>query len=221
MFSLCAPSSDAALDTVGRSLPSPTSHVPMTVFRMDPSNDSQEGDASHERPGQSNQHEPWSFDSLADAVAGSSSTATAATPHVSLFSPSVPPILNELSPSPPAGGSGSRSNRPHVNNIAYPSPSRPSPSLGSMASMKRTARLKASDSHAPIVQLHTQIPAVQKSGDDPTTPLENTSRKRTTMDLMPHEQTTMTSLSNLFSESPNSRAPSYNNATGPLYLRGK
>jgi hypothetical protein len=89
-----------------------------------------------------------------------------------------------------------------------------------MANMKRTARLKASGSHAPIVQLHTQIPAAMKSGDDPTTPIENTSRKRTTMDLARHEQITMTSLSKLFSEGPHSRAPSYNNATGPLYLRG-
>jgi hypothetical protein len=72
------------------------------------------------------------------------------------------------------------------------------------------------------VQLHTQIPEAQKSGDDPTTPLEGTSRKRTTMDLMNSERTTMTSLSKLFSETTmsGSRAPSYNNATGPLYLRG-
>ncbi|KAF1912126.1 hypothetical protein BDU57DRAFT_560024 [Ampelomyces quisqualis] len=81
---------------------------------------------------------------------------------------------------------------------------------------KRTARL-----NAPMVQLHSQIPAAQKSGDDPTTPLEGTSRKRTTMDLMNSERATMTSLANLFSEPTMSasRAPSYSNATGPLYLR--
>jgi hypothetical protein len=87
---------------------------------------------------------------------------------------------------------------------------------------KRTARLKVSGSHPPIVQLHTQIPQAQKSGDDPTTPLDNTGRKRTTMDRVSSEQTTMTSLSKLFSDTTmsGSRAPSYNNATGPLYLRG-
>jgi hypothetical protein len=97
------------------------------------------------------------------------------------------------------------------------------PSFGAIANMERTARLKAASSQPPIVQLNTQVTAAQKSGDDPTTPLENTSRKRTTMDLGRHEQSTMTSLSKLFSETDlnsHSRAPSYNNATGPLYLRG-
>ena len=192
----------------------------MTAFRMDAARDtpdSHEGNEHHEghiHTGESSHGATWSFDSLANADGGSSSS----TPHVSLFSPSVPPILPLTSPDvAPA------SSRAHVNNFASPSSSRSLPSIGSVANMKRTARLKVSDSNPPIVQLHTQIPEAQKSGDDPSTPLENTSRKRTTTDLMRHERTTMTSLSKLFSETatmPGSQAPSYNNATGPLYLRG-
>ena len=187
----------------------------MTAFRMDSTHatpNGHEGGSNHDAVHQ-NAEETWSFDSLAGAEAGSSST----TPHVSLFSPSVPPIMPPTSPELTPGGS-----RPRVHSFASPTPSRSMPSLGSIANMKRTARLKVSDSHPPIVQLHTQIPEAQKSGDDPTTPLESTSSKRTTMDLMRHDQTTMTSLSKLFSETammPGSRAPSYNNATGPLYLR--
>ncbi|KAF2825448.1 hypothetical protein CC86DRAFT_371111 [Ophiobolus disseminans] len=185
--------------------------------------DAHEGDAGHERSDPPTHSETWSFTSLADTEAGSSST----TPRVSLFSPHVPPILPPASSEVP-----SASGRAHVNSFASPSPSRSMPSLGAIANMKRTARLKVSDSHPPIVQLHTQIPEAQKSGDDPTTPLENTSRKRTTIDLMRQEQATMTSLSNLFSDTammsgsrpPSynaniSQPPSYNNATGPLYLR--
>lgn len=203
----------------------------MTAFAMEPAHntpDSHEGDQRYEGRQPQQQHplaastahgETWSFDSLPGAE-GSSTTAS--TPHVSLFSPSVPPILPPKSPEPaPSNSSGS--SRAHVNLFASPNHSRSMPSLGAVANMKRTARLKLSDAHPPIVQLHTQIPEAQKSGDDPTTPLESPSRKRTTMDLMRHERTTMTSLSKLFSETammPGSRAPSYNNATGPLYLRG-
>lgn len=87
---------------------------------------------------------------------------------------------------------------------------------------RRTARLKVADQHSPIVQLHTQIPEALKSADDPTTPLENEGGRRTTLDLMNSERSTMASLSKLFSDTaamPGSRAPSYHNATGPLYLR--
>lgn len=179
--------------------------------------DSHEDDltqAGQHQIGEGIHSETWSFASVAAADGGSSSS----TPHVSLFSPSVPPILPSPLPDVTLG-----EGRPHAGGFASPSPSRSLSSLGpSMA--KRTARLKVSDSHAPIVQLQRQIPEAQKSGDDPTTPLENTSRKRTTMDLMRQEQTTMTSLTKLFSDSATmsgSRAPSYNNATGPLYLRGE
>jgi hypothetical protein len=89
---------------------------------------------------------------------------------------------------------------------------------------KRAARLKVSDEHPlPIVQLQTRIDQAQKSADDPTTPLENETGRRTTMDLMRSEHAVRTDISRLFSESvagAGSRAPSYNNATGPLYLRG-
>ncbi|KAF2026562.1 hypothetical protein EK21DRAFT_73897 [Setomelanomma holmii] len=177
--------------------------------------DGQEAGPNHEvqdENGKSSTSETWSFASV-PAADGSSSTIT---PHVSLFSPDVPPIMPSVSPDVTLVAG-----RSHVGSFASPSPSRSMPSLGA-STTKRTARLKVSDSHAPIVQLQRQIPEAQKSGDDPTTPLENTSRKRTTMDLMRQERTTMTSLSKLFSETammPGSRAPSYNNATGPLYLR--
>lgn len=88
---------------------------------------------------------------------------------------------------------------------------------------KRTSRLKLGDDHTPIVQLQTQIPSVQKSGDDPSTPLDMPGKKRTTIDLIGNEYATITSLSGLFASSAsmsNSGAPSYNQATGPLYLRG-
>jgi hypothetical protein len=184
--------------------------------------DSQDSDdLSHERhqhPPASTLSETWNFSSVAPApVSGGDSPVTV--PQVSLFSPSVPAILPTAAPEV-----GTGSTRAHVSAYGPPSSSRsPLPSLGSVANMsKRTARLKVSGSHPPIVQLHTQIPQAQKSGDDPTTPLDNTGRKRTTMDRVSSEQTTMTSLSKLFSDTTmsGSRAPSYNNATGPLYLRG-
>ncbi|KAH8707553.1 hypothetical protein GQ44DRAFT_628567 [Phaeosphaeriaceae sp. PMI808] len=157
--------------------------------------------------------ETWSFSPVAPTGGSSSSSP----PHVSLFSPSVPPTLSSPPPDAVVGSS-----RTHVNNFAPPSSSRSMASLAASPSLsKRTARLKMSDSHPPIVQLHTRIPEAQKSGDDPTTPLENTSRKRTTLDLTTADRTTMT-LSKLFSETSAisaSRAPSYNNATGPLYQR--
>lgn len=89
---------------------------------------------------------------------------------------------------------------------------------------KRPSRPQASDERTPIVQLQTQIDQAQKSADDPNTPLEDTGKRRTTLDLMRTEHAFRTDISTLFSESAAmsaSRAPSYNNATGPLYLRGK
>ncbi|KAH3913885.1 hypothetical protein HBH56_095580 [Parastagonospora nodorum] len=161
----------------------------------------------------SNLSETWSFSSVAPAVDSPSSS----TPYVSLFSPSQPHVLPTAAPTVVSEGT-----RTHVSSFTAPGPSRSPPSLGSISNMpKRTARLKVSDSHPPIVQLHAQVPEATKSGDDPTTPLDNSSRKRTTMDVVTSERTTMTSLSKLFSETTvsHSRAPSYNNATGPLYLR--
>lgn len=80
---------------------------------------------------------------------------------------------------------------------------RQQPSLGSVASMTiRNARLKMFDA-SPIVQRQRQMPEAQKIHDDPSKAVE-----------MKHD--TMTSLSSLFT---NSRAPSYSNGTGPLYLR--
>jgi hypothetical protein len=184
----------------------------MTAYSMDSAHDtpdSQDSDnPSHERQSQTAaflQDETWSFASGAPADgAGSSST----TPHVSLFSPSVPPILPSAPPDVTTSSIWS-----HVGSYGAPKASRSMPSLSALANLpKRT----------PIVQLHTQIPPAQKSGDDPTTPLEDPTRKRTTMDSLNSQQSTMTSLSKLFSEPTisASRAPSYNNATGPLYLRG-
>lgn len=130
------------------------------------------------------------------------------TPHISLFSPGVPAVQ----PS---------SSRVHMPSFSPLASSRSMPSLANIASMtKRISRFKVSDQHSPIVQLHTGIDQAQKSGDDPTTPLEGSSRKRTTLDLMASEQAMRTDISSLFSDSAASRAPSYSNATGPLYTRG-
>lgn len=165
---------------------------------------------------------PWSFSNIAPIAPPS----TTATPHVSLFSPSVPPILPATPSDAASAGPSDLTASSHAGTYAPLTSSRSLPSLASVANMaKRTARLKVSDSRPPIVQLHTQIPPAQKSGDDPSTPLESPSRsrKRTTMDSFNADLggATMTSLSSLFSATtvPASRAPSYNNATGPLYLR--
>jgi hypothetical protein len=194
----------------------------MTAHGMDAARDtpeSQESDPGHELHSQTAaflHDETWAFasDTPADG-AGSSGT-----PYVSLFSPSEPPVL----PSPPPPDVATSSTpRVHVGGFTPPQSSRSIPSLNALANMpKRTSRTNTPDAHPPIVQLHSQIPAAQKSGDDPTTPLEDPTRKRTTIDTLNSQQTTMTSLSKLFSETtiPHSRAPSYNNATGPLYLRG-
>jgi hypothetical protein len=159
--------------------------------------------------------ETWAFgDSVAAEGAGSSST-----PYVSLFSPSVPAIP----PSTPAA-SAIGSAKVHAGPYRSLSSSRSMPSLANVPSMTmRTARLQVSDARPPIVQLQTRIDQAQKSADDPNTPLEPESSRRTTMDLMRSENVVRTDISRLFSESanmPGSRAPSYNNATGPLYLRG-
>lgn len=146
--------------------------------------------------------------------------AIARSPHVSLFSPSVPP----MSPAASSDADTGYARAPHEGSPSPAGPSRPLSSLAAVASMtKRTSRLKLGDDHTPIVQLQTQIPSVQKSGDDPTTPLDTPGKKRTTIDLMGSEYATINSLSGLFAggtSMSNSRAPSYNQATGPLYLRG-
>lgn len=193
----------------------------MTAYSMDSAHnapDSRDSDGltlhTHTAAPATNLRETWSFSSVASATDSPSNS----TPYVSLFSPSQPHVLPTATPTVVSDGT-----RSHVSSFNAPGPSRSPPSLGPIANMpKRTARLKVSDSHPPIVQLHTQVPEAMKSGDDPTTPLDNSNRKRTTMDVVTSERTTMTSLSKLFSETTvsHSRAPSYNNATGPLYLRG-
>ncbi|KAJ4342848.1 hypothetical protein N0V95_006827 [Ascochyta clinopodiicola] len=132
------------------------------------------------------------------------SAAMARSPHVSLFSPGVPVV--SPSPAPTASLDAALGHaRPHEG-----SPSRPPASLAAVASMtKRTSRLKLADD-------------VQKSADDPTTPLDTPGRKRTTIDLVGHEHAAINTLSRLFTDGSSmahSRAPSYNQATGPLYLR--
>ena len=150
----------------------------------------------------------------AEGDVGSSST-----PYVSLFSPNIPAIPPSV-PSESAGSSRG-THASHSRSLSY---SRSMPSLVNHVSMaKRPTRQHAPDERAPIVQLQTQIDRAQKSADDPTTPLEDRGRRRTTLDLMRSEHAVRTDISRLFSESATvsgSRAPSYNNATGPLYLRG-
>lgn len=153
------------------------------------------------------------------AAAASSSLSSSSTPYVSLFSPHVSTTPPTIMPDFGAGPS-----MVHEETYATLTASRSMASLDNMASMtKRTSRLKVSDEQLPIVQLQTRIEQAQKSADDPTTPLETQGRRRTTMDLMRTEHSVRTDISRLFSESvagAGSRAPSYSNATGPLYLRG-
>jgi hypothetical protein len=166
--------------------------------------------------GASSRDEPWplSEGERTDGGAGSSST-----PYVSLFSPHVP-ALPPSAPSDPAG-----SPRAHVSHSRSLSYSRSMPSLANYSSMtSRASRTHASDDRPPIVQLQTRIDQAQKSADDPNTPLEEHGKRRTTLDLMRSEHSVRTDISRLFSESaamPGTRAPSYTNATGPLYLRGE
>lgn len=182
-----------------------------------------EGRDDHDTPDERRQHsvseqsrsETWPL--TAGQAAGSA--AIARSPHVSLFSPGVPAMSPADSPD-----AGTGYVRAHEGSPTPSGPSRSLSSLAAVASMtKRTSRLKLANDHTPIVQLQTQIPSVQKSGDDPSTPLDTPGRKRTTIDLVGHEHAALTTLSRLFTDGSsmaNSRAPSYNQATGPLYLRG-
>ena len=148
------------------------------------------------------------------------SAAIARSPHRTLFSPGVP----AMSPPPPPDGYARAHEGSPPPAAAASSSNRPLSSLAAAASMtKRTSRLKLADDHAPIVQLQTQIPTVQKSGDDPTTPLDTPAKQRSTIDLFGSDYPAVTTLSRLFADGSsmsNTRAPSYNQATGPLYLRG-
>lgn len=181
--------------------------------------DENESSAGHEADdddhGQ-NRAETWPLS--AGQAAGHA--AMARSPHVSLFSPGVP----SMSPTASSDAGIGYARAIHEGTPTPAGPSRPLSSLAAVASMtKRTSRLKLGDDHTPIVQLQTQIPSVQKSGDDPSTPLDMPGKKRTTIDLIGNEYATITSLSGLFASSAsmsNSGAPSYNQATGPLYLRG-
>jgi hypothetical protein len=123
---------------------------------------------------------------------------------VSLFSPNV--VTDPTAPAR-AGSSTSPSNS-----------SRPLATLSGVANMKRTARLKVSDQQpSPIVQFSARIPSAQKDADDPTTPPD--SRRNT----WGRDYSALTTLSRLFAGDgtmPNSRTPSYNQASGPLYMRG-
>ncbi|KAF2870052.1 hypothetical protein BDV95DRAFT_574958 [Massariosphaeria phaeospora] len=129
----------------------------------------------------------------------------ASNPHVSLFSSGL--------------GSTTSSTHVHVGSSLSSNSSRPLSTLSGVSSMtKRTARLTVSDEQPPSVRFNTQLPSAQKATDDPTTPVDNRRRN----DTRGREHTTSTTLSRLFagdSTMPNSRTPSYNHATGPLYLR--
>jgi hypothetical protein len=134
-------------------------------------------------------------------------------PFVSLFSPHIPSVA----PSPP---SGLRAVSPSSSRgYAAGSPSnssRPLASLASIAAMaKRTARMKVSDKQPPIAQFNTQIPQALKDTDDPTTPVDSNSR----VDSRARSYQTLTAL--FSTDMPNSRTPSYHQASGPLYLRGR
>ncbi|KAL6153974.1 hypothetical protein ACJQWK_01629 [Exserohilum turcicum] len=146
-----------------------------------------------------------------EGEAAESAAGLRSSPHASLFSPHV------------SSDSAGQSSAPRAGHARTLSGSRSMPSLANRPAMpKRPSRPQASDERTPIVQLQTQIDQAQKSADDPNTPLEDTGKRRTTLDLMRTEHAFRTDISTLFSESAAmsaSRAPSYNNATGPLYLR--
>ncbi len=143
---------------------------------------------------------------------------TTAAPRVSLFSPNVPAVV------PLASSTASVANpQIHVNSPSPSASTRSLPSLANLASMtKRFSRQRISEEHLPIVPFQPRIDRAQKSADDPTTASDSSRRRRTTVDLMMAEHATRADINTLFSDSamPGSRAPSYNNATGPLHSRG-
>lgn len=156
-----------------------------------------------------NHHEQtWTLipDDQADALAP---------PRPSLFSAGRPAML----PEPPSVLHTVDAPTPHVPVTSSSTSSRPLATLASIANMKRSQRTRATDDPPPIAQFSSQIPSAQKATDDPTTPPDS----KPTADSRGREYTTLTTLSRLFAGSdamPCSRAPSYNQANGPLYMRG-
>ncbi|KAJ4298823.1 hypothetical protein N0V90_004065 [Kalmusia sp. IMI 367209] len=108
---------------------------------------------------------------------------------------------------------------PHAGSPSPSNSSRPLATLAvSVANMKRSQRTRVSDDPQPIAQFTTQIPSAQKATDDPSTPPDS----RRSRDIRGREYTTLGTLSRLFTSNdamPSSRAPSYNQASGPLYMR--
>lgn len=156
----------------------------------------------------------WDAD-LADEAPNDDAGSSAA-PHASLFSPGVPAALPEEGSSRLIAD-GTRARVSGSSSLS--TSSRPLAVLASASNMtRRTARLTVSDEQ-PIAQLSTQIPSAQKDVDDPTTPVDSQRSKET----RGREYTTLTTLNRLFAGDttmPASRTPSYNHATGPLYMRG-
>jgi hypothetical protein len=127
-------------------------------------------------------------------------------PFVSLFSPNIPSVA----PPPPSDSiaGSSSSSRGHA--------LRPLPSLTSIPAMtKRTARKKGAVKQAPIAQFNTQIPQALKDVDDPTTPVDSN------RGVDPRAGSYQTLRALFSTDVPNSRTPSYQLASGPLYLRGR
>jgi hypothetical protein len=156
----------------------------------------------------------WTLVPDAYAHAHADTGADSSPPRVSLFSPQLPsqsPVERAPIVTPVHVGSSPPSNS-----------SRPLATLAGVASMKRNARLKVMDAQPPppIVQFSSQIPSAQKDADDPTTPPDSSNSRDNTRG---REYTTLTTLSRLFAGDgtmPSSRTPSYNQASGPLYMRG-
>lgn len=136
-------------------------------------------------------------------------------PHVSLFSPGVPLPLHGSPPDRIADTPTA-----HVVSLSSSNSSRPLATLASVANMKRNTRMNVSDEQpSPIAPFSPQLPSAQKDADDPTTPPDS----RQSREGRGREYTTFTTLSRLFAGDatmPNSRAPSYTHASGPLYMRG-
>ncbi|PVI05639.1 hypothetical protein DM02DRAFT_610618 [Periconia macrospinosa] len=121
--------------------------------------------------------------------------------------------------SPHVAASQSDDPTQHDPDVTCSNSSRPLQTLASVASMKRNSRLKVSDEQpSPTAQFTRRIPNAQKDVDDPTTPPDS-GRDR---EYRGREYTTLTTLSRLFAGDAtmmNTRTPSYNQATGPLYAR--
>lgn len=138
--------------------------------------------------------------------------------QTSLFSAGLP--APSADPKEPSSEHPTQDIPAHARTDSSDNPPRPLATFAALPSMKRSQRMRPHEDPPPIVQFSTQIPSAQKAQDDPTTPPDSKPARESRRG---REYTTLTTLSRLFAGNdtmPSSRAPSYNQATGPLYMRG-